>query len=81
MAYKMPNWGQQLIQNAAGLADLELTVVMDNETRIVFQGIATRDQYTVEKRDGTVAHHKNEGRVVRSDRKRERPVVGYEGFL
>lgn len=45
------------------------------------QGLATRDQYLVEKRDGKVHYDKNEGRVKRSDRKRERPAGGYEGFL
>lgn len=81
MAYKMPNWAQTQLQNAAGLGDLELSVAHDDETQVVFQGLATRDQYTVEKRDGKVSHYKNEGRVMRSDRKRERPAVGDEGFL
>ena len=81
MAYRLPNWAQTQIQNAAGLGELELSVVMDNETIIVFQGLATRDRYSVEKRDGKVSYEKNEGRVVRSDRKRERPAVGNEGFL
>ena len=81
MGYKLPNWSQRQIQQAAGLGDLELTVVLDDESRVVFQGLATRDRYSVEKRDGKVSHEKNEGRVVRSDRKRERPAVGNEGFL
>lgn len=81
MGYKLPNWAQRQIQQAAGLGELELTVALDDESRVVFQGVATRDRYLVEKKDGRVLHDKNEGRVVRSDRKRERPAVGDEGFL
>ena len=81
MGYKLPNWAQRQIQQAAGLGDLDLSVAHEDDSRVVFQGLATRDQYTVEKRDGSVSHYKNEGRVKRSDRKRERPAVGNEGFL
>lgn len=81
MANKMPNWVQQQIQLGAGLGDLELTVAMEDEARVVFQGLSTRDRYVVTKRDGKVMHDKNESMVVRSDHKRERPAVRDEGFL
>ncbi len=81
MANKMPNWAQQQIQLGAGLGDLELTVAMEDEARVVFQGLATRDRYVVQKRDGKVSYDKNESAVKRSDHKRERPAVSNEGFL
>lgn len=81
MAYKMPNWAQTQLQNAAGLGDLDLSVAMEDEARVVFQGLATRDRYVVQKRDGKVTHDKNESLVKRSDHKRERPAVCNEGFL
>lgn len=81
MAYKMPNWAQTQLQNAAGLGNLELSVVMDNDAWVVFQGLSTRDRYTVHKRDGRVTYDKNESMVKRCDHKRERPVSCNEGFL
>ena len=81
MAYKTPNWAQTQLQNAAGLGDLELSVAMEDEARVVFQGLFTRDRYVVQKRDGKVSYDKNESAVKRSDHKRERSVVCNEGFL
>ena len=81
MANKMPNWAQTQLQNAAGLGDLELSVAMEDEARVVFQGLATRDRYVVQKRDGKVSYDKNESVVRRSDHKRERPDEGHESFL
>lgn len=81
MAYKTPNWAQTQLQNAAGLGDLELSVALDNDSLVVFQGLATRDRYVVQKRDGRVSYDKNESAVKRSDHKRERSAVCNEGFL
>lgn len=79
---KIPNWAQTQLQNAAGLGDLELNVTQDDDCVVIFRGVSTGDEYFVAKRDGQVKYFKNPIRVVeRSDRKRERPTGGNEGFL
>ena len=79
--YKMPNWSQLLIKEAAGLGDLELTVVFEDATHVLFQCLTTRDQYYVAKRDGKVSYDKNERKVNRNGNQRKRPAGGDEGFL
>ena len=80
MAFSVPNWAQARIAEAVGLNVDSVVVIIDNDTVVGFMHLKSRDRVLVNKLDGKLVFDKEE-RVVRSDRKRERPAAGDEGFL
>lgn len=52
--YTVPNWGQALIAKAKGLDPRELSVINDSDYLISFLEHKTRNNYLIDKRDGSV---------------------------
>ena len=54
MSTKIPNWGQKVIAQAAGIWSNNLVVRMDNDHLICFLELSTREDILVDKETGKV---------------------------